>query len=68
MTLDELRGSLRRVIGVDVPLEAPKGPGPHALRRLDGTNSRQAERYRAGRVLSGRATPHMCTPRWAVLD
>ena len=36
MTLDELRDSLRRVIGVDVPLEAPKGPGPHALRRLDG--------------------------------
>ena len=37
--------------GVDVPIEAPTGPGPHALRRIDGQNSRQASTYRKGNVL-----------------
>jgi 2-polyprenyl-6-methoxyphenol hydroxylase-like FAD-dependent oxidoreductase len=50
MTIPELRDSLRRVVGVDVPVEAPHGPGPHALRRIDGQNTRQADRYRAGNV------------------
>jgi 2-polyprenyl-6-methoxyphenol hydroxylase-like FAD-dependent oxidoreductase len=51
VTLDEVRESAKRVLGVDVPVEAPRGPGPHALRRIDGQNSRQAETYRAGNVL-----------------
>lgn len=51
MSIAELRASLQRILGVDVPLEEPRGPGPHALRRIDGQNTRQAERYRAGRVL-----------------
>jgi 2-polyprenyl-6-methoxyphenol hydroxylase-like FAD-dependent oxidoreductase len=51
MTIDEVRESAKRVLGVDVPVEAPLGPGPHALRRIDGQNSRQAESYRAGNVL-----------------
>lgn len=51
LTLDEVRDSAKRVLGVDVPVEAPRGPGPHALRRIDGQNSRQADRYRAGNVL-----------------
>ncbi|WP_167105593.1 FAD-dependent monooxygenase [Mycobacterium sp. DL592] len=51
MSIPELRASLHRVLGVDVPIEAPHGPGPHALRRINGQNTRQAERYRAGRVL-----------------
>jgi 2-polyprenyl-6-methoxyphenol hydroxylase-like FAD-dependent oxidoreductase len=51
MTIDELRNSLQRILGVDVPLAEPQGPGTHALRRIDGQNSRQAERYRSGRVL-----------------
>lgn len=51
LTLTELRASLQRILGVDVPLEEPRGPGPHAKRRIDGQNTRQAERYRAGRVL-----------------
>lgn len=50
MTIAELRESLRRILGVDIALNEPLGPGPHALRRIDGQNSRQAERYRAGRV------------------
>jgi 2-polyprenyl-6-methoxyphenol hydroxylase-like FAD-dependent oxidoreductase len=62
LTLDELRESIRRIIGVDMPLEAPKGPGPHALRRLDGINSRQAERYRAGRVLLVGDSAHVHSP------
>lgn len=51
MSLAELRESARRVLGVDVPFEEPKGPGPHALRRINGQNTRHAERYRDGRVL-----------------
>ncbi|MCV7092702.1 FAD-dependent monooxygenase, partial [Mycobacterium interjectum] len=51
MSLAELRDSARRVLGVDLPFEEPKGPGPHALRRINGQNTRHAERYRDGRVL-----------------
>ncbi len=51
MTFDELRHSARRVMGVQLPIEPPGGPGPHALRRIDGQNSRQADTYRAGNVL-----------------
>ncbi|MEU5639586.1 FAD-dependent monooxygenase [Streptomyces milbemycinicus] len=51
-SLDELRASVSRVLGVtDVPLAPPTGPGPHVMRRLFGGNTRIAERYRAGRVL-----------------
>ncbi|GAA4532043.1 FAD-dependent monooxygenase [Amycolatopsis samaneae] len=50
LTLDELRDSVRRVLGVDLAFEAPTGPGPHALRRVTVQNTRQAENYRAGNV------------------
>lgn len=50
MTIEELRDSVRRVLGADLPLEAPRGPGPHALRRIANQNTRQAERYRKGNV------------------
>ena len=50
------------MLGVDVPLEAPSGPGPHALRRLDGQNSRQAERYRAGGCLLLGDAAHVHSP------
>jgi 2-polyprenyl-6-methoxyphenol hydroxylase-like FAD-dependent oxidoreductase len=50
VTLDEVRESLRRVLGVDVPLAPPQGVGPHALRRIDGQQTRQADRYRIGNV------------------
>jgi hypothetical protein len=62
MTLDELRDSVRRILGIDVPLEAPKKAGSHALRRLDGMNSRQAEQYRAGRVLLVGDAAHVHSP------
>lgn len=51
MSLAELRESVRRVLGVDVPFDDPKGEGPHALRRINGQNTRLAEHYRRGRVL-----------------
>lgn len=51
MSLDELRESLTRVLGTELPVDEPDGPGPHALRRINGQNTRQAERYREGRVL-----------------
>ncbi|MFF5113569.1 FAD-dependent monooxygenase [Streptosporangium sp. NPDC000509] len=49
MNLAELRASVARVLGADVPIGAPDGPG--LLRRLTGGNTRIAARYRAGRVL-----------------
>ena len=50
LTLDELRDSARRVLGVDLPIDAPPGEGPHALRRIAGQNTRQADRYREGNI------------------
>jgi 2-polyprenyl-6-methoxyphenol hydroxylase-like FAD-dependent oxidoreductase len=50
-TVDELCDSIRRVLGVDVPLGPPQGPGPHLLRRLTGGNTRLAEKFRADRVV-----------------
>lgn len=50
MTLDEMRASINRVLGADVPIGPPAGDGPHVLRRLNGGNTRVAERYRDGRV------------------
>ncbi|MFF5259736.1 FAD-dependent monooxygenase [Actinomadura viridis] len=50
MSLEELRASIRRVLGVDVPLDPPEGAGPHVLRRLTGGNTRIADRFADGRV------------------
>ncbi|MDH6196919.1 2-polyprenyl-6-methoxyphenol hydroxylase-like FAD-dependent oxidoreductase [Mycobacterium frederiksbergense] len=50
LTIDELRASVKRVVGAELPLEAPNWPGPHALRRINGQNTRQAAQYRAGNV------------------
>ncbi|MET8232760.1 FAD-dependent monooxygenase [Micromonospora sp. NPDC005298] len=49
MDLAELRASVVRVLGADIPLGPPDGPG--LLRRLTAGNTRIATRYRAGRVL-----------------
>jgi 2-polyprenyl-6-methoxyphenol hydroxylase-like FAD-dependent oxidoreductase len=51
MTIDELRDSARRVLGVDLPMELPNDNKPNALRRINGQNTRQADRYRSGNVL-----------------
>ncbi|MEU4690676.1 FAD-dependent monooxygenase [Actinoplanes sp. NPDC023714] len=49
MSLAELRASVARVLGADLPVDAPDGPG--LLRRLTSGNTRIAARYRDGRVL-----------------
>ncbi len=53
MTLDELRSSVHRVLGADLPMSDPVW-----LTRLRG-NSRQAERYRQGRVLLAGDAAHV---------
>jgi 2-polyprenyl-6-methoxyphenol hydroxylase-like FAD-dependent oxidoreductase len=53
MTLDELRESIRRVLGADLPMSDPQW-----LTRIVG-NSRQAERYRAGPVLLAGDAAHV---------
>jgi 2-polyprenyl-6-methoxyphenol hydroxylase-like FAD-dependent oxidoreductase len=50
MTVSELRESVHRVLGVDVPIGPPLHDGRHLLRRSVGGNTRLAEKYRDGRV------------------
>lgn len=50
MTLTELSDSIQRVLGVEVPLQDPDGPGPHVLRRMKGGHTRVAARYADRRV------------------
>jgi hypothetical protein len=59
MTIAELRASLARVAGADLPLTAPAGDGPHLLRRLNGRNTRVADRYRADRVFLAGDAAHV---------
>jgi 2-polyprenyl-6-methoxyphenol hydroxylase-like FAD-dependent oxidoreductase len=51
LTLTEMADSIRRVLGVDVPLTPPREGTPGLMRRLVGTNTRLAGRYRDRRVL-----------------
>ena len=51
MTIEELREAARRVLGVPLDIGPPAGDGPHLLRRGTGSNTRLADRYRAGQVL-----------------
>ncbi|MET0132024.1 MAG: FAD-dependent monooxygenase [Kibdelosporangium sp.] len=50
MSIEELRSSVRRVLGADVPIGEPVTDGPKLLRRLSGGNTRLAAEYRSGRV------------------
>ncbi|MFI6454549.1 FAD-dependent monooxygenase [Streptosporangium amethystogenes] len=59
MTLEELRDSVHRVLGADLPMTPPASGGPHVLRRLTGGNTRLADRYRAGRVLVAGDAAHV---------
>jgi 2-polyprenyl-6-methoxyphenol hydroxylase-like FAD-dependent oxidoreductase len=59
VTVEDVRAAASRVLGVDVPMSAPTGPGRYALRRLAGRNTRQAQRYRVGRVLLAGDAAHV---------
>jgi 2-polyprenyl-6-methoxyphenol hydroxylase-like FAD-dependent oxidoreductase len=59
MTLDEMRASVKRVLGVDVPLEPPVLDGPPLLRRLSGNNTRIAGQFRRGRVFLAGDAAHV---------
>lgn len=50
MPLTELREAVQRVLGADIPLGEPEGISSALVRRAEGINSRQATRYRHGRV------------------
>ncbi|MFF1836458.1 FAD-dependent monooxygenase [Streptomyces sp. NPDC058231] len=60
-SLDEMRASVRRVLGADLPLGPPGGEGPHVLRRLKGGNTRVAERFRDRRVFLVGDAAHVYT-------
>ncbi|WP_326809263.1 FAD-dependent monooxygenase [Streptomyces sp. NBC_01775] len=59
MTLAEMEDSIERVIGVRLPLYPPPEGAPTLLRRLCRRNSRQADRYRDGRVFIAGDAAHV---------
>lgn len=59
MTLAEMEDSVERVLGVRVPLTPPPEGAPTLLRRLCHRNSRQADRYREGRVFLAGDAAHV---------
>jgi 2-polyprenyl-6-methoxyphenol hydroxylase-like FAD-dependent oxidoreductase len=58
-TLGEIRAAVTRVLGVDVPMTEPSQPGRWVLRRVAGRNTRQADRYREGRILLAGDAAHV---------
>ncbi|MFI9504653.1 FAD-dependent monooxygenase [Nocardia sp. NPDC052566] len=61
MSIAELRASVARVLAADLPLGPPAGPGPHVLRRLNGGNTRLADRFRDRRVFLVGDAAHIYT-------
>jgi 2-polyprenyl-6-methoxyphenol hydroxylase-like FAD-dependent oxidoreductase len=59
MSVAELRASLSRVVGEDIPMSAPRKPGNHVLRRNVSRNTRFADRYRLGRVFLAGDAAHV---------
>ncbi|MGW5639552.1 FAD-dependent monooxygenase [Streptomyces sp. NPDC003832] len=62
VTLEDLRESVARVVGADVEFDVPTGPGPHALRKIEGLNSRLAGSYRSGNVFLVGDSAHVHSP------
>jgi 2-polyprenyl-6-methoxyphenol hydroxylase-like FAD-dependent oxidoreductase len=59
VALADIAAAAARVLGTDLPMTLPDAPGRYVLRRLPGRNSRQADRYRAGRVLVAGDAAHV---------
>lgn len=62
LTLTELRESLHRVLGVDMPLEATGAEADVDLRRYAGMNTLIAEHFRKDRVLLVGDAAHVQSP------
>ncbi|WDZ83415.1 FAD-dependent monooxygenase [Micromonospora cathayae] len=59
VSVEEVRASLHRVLGRDLPLAAPATAGPHLLRRRYAANTRIADSYRQGRVFLAGDAAHV---------
>ncbi|WUI10644.1 FAD-dependent monooxygenase [Micromonospora sp. NBC_00421] len=59
VSIGEVRASLHRVLGRDLPLAAPTTAGPHLLRRRYAANARVADSYRRGRVFLAGDAAHV---------
>jgi 2-polyprenyl-6-methoxyphenol hydroxylase-like FAD-dependent oxidoreductase len=62
VSLPEIEASVKRVLGVDVPLRPVSPDAPLDLRRFYGINSRIASRYRSGRVFLIGDAAHVHSP------
>ncbi|MFF0222882.1 FAD-dependent monooxygenase [Streptomyces sp. NPDC004629] len=62
VTFDEFRESVARVVGTEIEFDVPPGPGPHALRKIDGQNTRLADSYRSGNVFLVGDSAHVHSP------
>ena len=62
VSLPEIEASVKRVLGVDVPLRPLSPNAPVDLRRFYGINSRIASRYRSGRVFLVGDAAHVHSP------
>ncbi|HXS87479.1 MAG TPA: FAD-dependent monooxygenase [Mycobacterium sp.] len=62
VSLAEIEASLKRVVGVDVPLTPVASDQPLDLRRFYGINSRIASQYRSGRVFVVGDAAHVHSP------
>lgn len=59
VSIDEVRASLHRVLGQDLPLTSPTTPGTHLLRRRYAANTRIAASYRHDRVFLAGDAAHV---------
>jgi len=62
VSLAEIEASLKRVLGVDLPLHPASPDSPLDLRRFYGINSRIASRYKSGRVFLVGDAAHVHSP------
>lgn len=65
VTLDEVRASVHRVLGFDLPIGPPDGDGPHLLRRLRRAATPGSPTGSAPVVYCWSATRRTSTPRSA---
>jgi 2-polyprenyl-6-methoxyphenol hydroxylase-like FAD-dependent oxidoreductase len=62
MSLAELEASIKRVVGVEIPLRPVSPDAPLDVRRFTGINSRIASEYQVGRVILVGDAAHVHSP------